>query len=113
MSDLSFTPLDPDHLHEGQVWVGEDGVEATVLVVGCSASRSQYPGCAIAKVLVGGGERYVGETFFVGRNLVRCVPVDWVEEVGDGGTPHMIAVPDCSKEWSVVGGWGCLRPRLE
>lgn len=110
-SDLAFTPLDPDHLHEGQVWVDSCGVEAVVLRVYCSASMSKCPHSALVKVRVGRRESFEGTAFFRERKLVRCVPVNWVEVVGEGGNPHMAPVPDYSMEWSVVGGWGCLRPR--
>jgi hypothetical protein len=100
---LLFTPLDPDHLHSGQVWEDEGGEVSIVLLPYCSASIKG--GSALAKILVLGVERCEGSYYFKSRRLVKCVGVDWVEEVVDG-QPHMRSVPDHSREWRIVGGMG-------
>jgi hypothetical protein len=101
--DLLFTPLDPDHLHLGQVWKDEDGEVSVVLLPYCSASIRG--GSALAQILVQGVTRCEGSRYFASRRLVKCVGVDWVEEVVDG-QPHMKLVPDHSREWKVVDGVG-------
>jgi hypothetical protein len=100
---LRFTPLDPDHLHAGQVWEDEGGEVSVVLRPYCSASVRG--GCSLAKILVRGVERFEGSRYFASRRLVKCVGVDWVEEVVDG-QPHMKIVLDHTREWRVVDGVG-------
>jgi hypothetical protein len=101
--DLRFTPLDPDHLHAGQVWADEGGKESVVLLTYCSASIRG--GSALAKILERGVERVEGSLYFASRRLVKCVGLDWVEEVIDG-KPVMRAVPDHLREWRVIGNVG-------